>query len=255
MASIFDLFTAPAQNQNPAPVLDTNQQPQPGNLPANAPDGAQQTVNTAANGVVPPQGDTGENNSDSPLDQFKDLWENKPDSESTDTSPAALDPNKLQEVISKADFSKGVNAEVLAKIAAGGEDATAAFAQAMNTVAQQVMLQSTLANNKLIEQQVQAAVESQNSQIPELLKKQALSNSLHEANPVFNNPAVKPVMEAVQAQLVAKNPNATPAELAKMTQDFVTVMGEALVPKTEPTANPNGEQNVEDWEKFLGFPG
>lgn len=248
---IFDIFNTKPVATNDQGAQSTQQQQttaQPGNLPADAPAAPASSAGTANNGVVPANVPEAEN-SNSPLDQFKDLWEPVATEGEENSPPAALDPNKLSEVISKADFSKSINAENLAKISEGGEAAQAAFVESMNAVAQQVMMQATLASNKMIEQQVSQAIAAQEAKIPKLLKKQNLSESLSTTNPTFANPAVKPVIDAVQSQLAAKYPNASTAELTQMAQNFVSVMSESLSPKPEAEANP-AEQGT-DWEKFL----
>ena len=249
---IFDMFTsntaAPAQQQQ-----SVDNAGNPGNLPDTNPnDATLQNTSTAPNGVVP---DNAQNEQDqpeknSPLDQFSNLWEPVENKDGNET-PAALDSAKLQEVISKADFSSALSPENLAKIAAGGEEATTAFAESMNSVAQQVLFQATLAANKMTEQAVEQAMAKQASSIPEILKKQMLSNTLADSNPVYSNPAIKPVLEAVTSQLAAKHPNATPIELAEMAQNFVSVMGEALAPKPPAGTNNQTQQEDFDWSKFL----
>lgn len=253
--SIFDLFSSGKPENQPAPAATPNPQTpaNPGNLPEGSGSGNPGSKTADANGVVPPNaldGDkSGENNSNSPLDQFKDLWEPIKNEEGK-SAPPALDPKKLQETIGKVDFSKVIPAENLQKITAGGEDAVAAFAQSMNAVAQQVMLQSTLASNKLIENAVSAAIDQQTKNLPKLVKDQNLSESLNSANPLFSNPAVKPIIEAVKSQLSAKYPNASTAELTTMAQNYVTVMGESFAPKVaEPQAKGS---NTIDWDVLMG---
>jgi len=248
---LFDLFTsAPAQQQQPAQQSAQQQQPPtaaaPGNIPDQTTSATQANQATAPNGVVPAGA------SDSPLEQFKDLWntahvDGKEGAANKQQAPT-ITPEALQQVVSKVDFSKTLTPDMLAKVAAGGEDAQSAFAQAMNQVAQQVMIQSTLVNNKLTEQAVAAAIANQQASIPELLRTQAASDHLKTTNPLFSNPAVKPIIEATQAQLIQKFPQATPAELTKMTQDYILAMGNAFAPQTP--VNSNGPQEV-DWEAFL----
>lgn len=243
----------------PAPANQTPPAAQvtPGNLPAAPEVVAQATPNTAPNGVVP--GSEGLNTPapapaapESPLDPFKTLWDTSPNAKETPNAPAVLDPAKLQELIGKADFSNTLTQENLDLIAQGGEGAVTAFTQSMNAVGQQVMLQSTLAADKMVRQAVEAATAAQAAQLPELLKQLNLKNTLQDSNPLYSDPAVKPVMDAVQAQLVTKFPDATPAQLAEMTQNFVKAMGSQLNPAQTPTANknPDGSDQV-NWDKFM----
>lgn len=256
--SVFDIFTknaTPAQQpqepQQPAPQEPAQQQQQaapqePGGIPNQQPSSHQPTTGQEPNGSIPNNPDTTVN---SPLDQYKDLWQNDPNSKSSDPNPSQpLDAAKLREVISKANFSNTLNQETLAQIAQGGEGATKAFADSMNEVARQVMMQATLASDKLTDQRIKAALEAHQAKLPEMLRTQSLRNNLSDTNPLFKNPAVKPVMEAVQTQLATKNPDATPAELAEMTQNFIRVMGESFAPAPPKT---NDQFSDTDWEKFL----
>lgn len=234
---LFDMFSTQPQNTPPADPA-ANPPAQPGNLPANPQGGTDP--------VVPGQ-NTPPAVGDDPLAQFKDIWE--PTNNEGTADPNApllpLDPTKLTEVVKKAQFTGGITPEMMQQVAAGGEEAVAAFQQAMNSVAQNVMMQSTLASNKMIEAAVRKAVNASEAKIPSLLNKQQTLQS----NPLFSNPAIKPVFEAVHSQLAAKNPTASPAELAQMTQDFITAVGGAFAPKADPSQQP-GNDNF-DWEAFL----
>ena len=232
---MFDMFTAKPVETPATPTPAT-----PGNIPANVDPNTPAAPGNPAAPVVPAI-------PDSPLDQFKTLWEPIPTKEGDIPSgPVPLDPVKLQEIVSKADFTKALNPENIAAITAGGEGASKAFIDSLNLVAQQVLMQSTMAANQMTEHAISAALANQATAIPNMIKAQSLSSNLN-SNPIFTNPAVTPIMEAVKAQLLAKNPDATAAQLTEMTQNFVTVLGEAFTPKV---AAPESADTV-DWGKFL----
>lgn len=244
--SLFDMFSKPTEPAAPTPATPTPTPTpaNPGNIPPNvdpnatpAP-GSPATPATPAKPAVP----------DSPLDQFSSLWEPVTNENGDTSTPDTLDPAKLQELVKSANFTSGLNPESLAAIQAGGEGAVTAFTDSLNTVAQQVLMQATLAANQMQEHKIKTELEKQAATIPDMIRSQSLSNNLKTANPVFSNPAVTPIMEAVQSQLAAKNPNATADELTVMTQDFVSVLGEAFSPKA-PSETPASEDI--DWSKFL----
>lgn len=243
--SIFNLFgggntSTPAAPATPDPSKPAN--------PGNAPDTPSPTaVDDVSKGA--PATETASDKPASPLDQYKDIWEAKPNDNSK-AQPMVIDPAKVAEVMKNADFSSAMSQDNLAKIAAGGEDAVQAFASTINEVARQVMTQSTLVTNKMIEQQVAQAMEASQAQIPGLVKKQTLAANLSQSNPVFANPAVKPVIEAIQTQLSNKYPDASAAELTDMAQQFVTTMAESLLPQ-QTTTPQQGAADGMDWEKFL----
>lgn len=188
----------------------------------------------------------------SPLDEFKTLWDTPTIEDGKQpVTQKPLAAEDIQKIVAKTDFSQGITADTLAAITEGGDGAATAFAKAMNVVAQQVMVQSTLVNNKLTEQAVAAAVKQQQLAIPDLLRNQADSDHLKTTNPLFSNSAIKPVIDATQAQLRQKFPNATPAEITTMTQNFIVTMGAEFAPKAQVN---DGVDAGTDWEAFLAPP-
>lgn len=245
--SILDIFRQPAQPvQQPAP----QQQTPPGNIP-NPTTNVAQPPGAEPNGVIPEVTPTpaAPTEPESPLDPFKDLWETAPIKEGeAPAAPQELTAEALQKTMANANFTSGITPETLTTIQAGGEEATAAFSKAMNEVARQVMVQSTLVGNKLTAKAVEDYKKVSEAAIPDLVRKQVVSNHLNESNPVFQNPAIKPFIEAAQAQLLAKHPTATPAELTNLTSDLMGAIRETFTP---PTPVDPAAPVVQDWEKFL----
>ena len=251
--SIFDIFS-PKPEAPAAPVQQPVPQPVPGgqgNIPP-----VQAVVAEPGNPTAPvtPVAPTAPESpkDDSPLAEFKNLWETKPIDPNAPKPPGPapeLNAEAIQKVIANIDFSKQVTPENLAAISAGGEDAQAAFASAMNSVAQQVMIQATLVNNKLTERAVEQAKTSFQDSLPELLRSQASADHLRTSNPLFSNPAMKPVIEATHSQLLDKFPHATHAEIAKMTENYIVAMGESFAPKA--SVNDNAAAGEVDWDAFL----
>lgn len=261
--SIFDMFKTEAPAATPAaqPNATPNATPaQPaqqqvplnqGNIPA-VPAVVTDPNNPAAPVLESTAGAATPATPDTPLAQFQDLWKdvpNDPNEPAAPAQPAELTAESIQKIVENVDFSQQVTPETLAAITAGGEDASAAFTNAMNEVARQVMVQSTLVNNKLTERAVEQAVKSHTENLPAMLRSQAASDHLVTSNPLFSNPAIKPVIEATQAQLLAKFPTATHAEITEMTQKYIIAMGETFTPQK--AVNDNSESSATDWEAFL----
>ena len=244
MAGIFDIFSPkPAEQAAPqaAPVAPVAT---PGNIPDAATPNAQ-PAQPVAPAVVEPAVP------DSPLAEFSKLWEDAPidPNKPTPTAPTPLDAEAVQKAVAKTDFSQSITPETLAAIAAGGEEAQKAFAQAMNQTAQQVMVQSTMVNEKLTQKAIKDALAANQVTMQDQVRAQAVADHAKTQNPVFSDPAVKPVIEATQSQLIAKFPNATPQEITTMTQNFIIAMGTEFAPK-EPI-NDNSGQDQTDWSKFI----
>lgn len=238
--SILDIFrSTPAPTPAPAQQVPPNQ----GNIPANP------TIATNPDGT-PVVAALPEVKDESPLAPFNNLWEDTPVDPKAPTGPNAYvppTPEDIQTAVAKADFSSKFTPEQLAAVTAGGEGATEALVQLLNTVGQQSLAQSTMVNSKLNAQAMQAAIASEVAKMPELVRAQNAQAHLKDTNPLFDNPAIKPVIAATQQQLQAKFPHATPAELTKMTQDYITAMGETFAPKPAVAAG----IEADDWSDYL----
>jgi len=249
---MFDIFTSPpaveptaavpaAPVVAPAPGTPV----EPGNIPPGA--GIADPNNpTLPLGVVPPV--VAEPVvPELPLDQFKTLWDDVAIDPNAPTPevPVELKAEDIQKAVANANFTQAITPEQMTAISEGGEGAQKAFAEAMNVVAQQVMIQSTLVGNKLTNNAVAKALELERAKIPQMLRDQATTAHLTDTNPIFDNPAVKPIIEQTKAQLLAKNPTATPEQITQMTQDFILAMGEAFAPKA-----PDLAPGETDWTRF-----
>lgn len=271
MSGIFDIFTTkpavvpatpatakpaivaatsvPAQPAQPAAAIPAVAPP--GNIPDKATPSVPQPAGNEPNGVVPEQVPAvAPVVPDSPLAEFSKLWDTAPvDPNKPSTTPAPLDTAAVQKAVAKTDFSTSITPETLTAIAAGGEDAQKAFATAMNQVAQQVMVQSISVNDKLTQKAIKDAMTANQASMQEQVRSLAAHDHLNTTNPLFSNPAVKPVIEATQAQLLLKFPNATAAEITTMTQNYIVEMGKTFAPVE--TINDNSGLDQTDWSKFV----
>jgi len=237
--SILDMFRSPAPAAVPTPV-------QPGNLPAAGrvnPDG---TPAAATNGIVPAASAAPVDSS--PLEQFKDLWDTAPVDPNKKAEPTSftLDPKEVAEIVNKHDFSKAASPEALAAVAAGGEPAVAAMLEIINNLGRQVLTQSTLVGNQLSGQITDRALAAYGTKLPDMIRNQNTANHVKGVNPIMNNPAIQPVIDAARQQLLQKFPNASDAEVGTMLTQYVEAMGAQFAPKTA------AQQAVgQNWEKFL----
>lgn len=226
--------TQPPQGQQPT-------QPQSGvNLPTAG-------VTDPTNPTIPPQKD--------PLEQFKNLWENEQNPQQQQETQfsvySQLDPKKVFESAGRANFTNVVTPELMQAAQQGGEAGVAAMVTAMNAVAQQVFAQSTLATTKLIDNALGKNRDHIIGELPKHITKNLVTNELRTSNPLFNNPAVSPVISALESQFVTKFPNASPSEITKMAQQYILNLGDLFSPKQQPATGPQDNKGQEDWEAFL----
>ncbi len=239
---LFDKFLP---QQTPVPVTPEAQvPPNQGNIPA-APTTVIEPLNPTAPITPAPEA----KEPDSPLAPFEDLWSNTAKPEGTETAaPTEMTQEAIAKVMEGANFSNIMTPELQAKVEAGGADAATAMEAMLNSLGRQALTQSTMISNKLTANAIKEALAAQALTIPDLVRAQSAKNHLIESNPVFSNPAVKPLVDAAQAQFLQKNPNATQSDLTNMTQDLMTAMAETFGPKVTPANEVAGDIN---WEKFL----
>lgn len=220
-------------------------QPAPTNNLQDPPNTQTQTTPvTAPNGVIPEGG-----NEPSPLKQFETVWQTPVEDPNKQNGPAPLTSEQMLEAASKVDFTKVLDQSMLQKITAGGEEAVQALAQILNKQSQTVYGQSTVVAQKLIEKAVSDAEARFTAQIPTLVKKQSLREATALENPAFNNPAVAPFIQAFQSQLAEKFPQASTAELQKMSKEYF--LGAAEIFKPTPRTTQTEAQKGVDWDEYL----
>lgn len=209
--------------------------------------------------AIPKQGE-GEK---APLAEYAKLWENDPTKQPEAPQPFFnADPKKLLEAARTIDFSKQIPAEVLAKVAAGGEGAQAAFSEAINAVTQAAYAQSAHATTKIVEAALTKQMEQVMAKIPDLVRNQAIKENLRAENPLFSNPAVSPMLSMLESQISSKNPTASAAEVNTMAKNFLNEFATAI--GVQQTASQNNQNNNasgnmkktgakgDNWEDFFG---
>ena len=226
----------------------------PGNIPPNTTSTGAATNGAAPNGVLPGTQDSNPKIA-TPMDQFSDLWKNDPiDPNAPAVNKGVLgeiDLNKFIEAAGKIDFTKVVTPEQLQAISAGGDGAMASFAAALNAVAQTTYAQSAYASTKIVEQAMARAKEGFIAELPQHIKKQTVSESLRNDNPMFSNPAVQPIISALEAQLTVKFPQASAGEITTMAKTYVEALGTTFAPKPAAPVGRQGAREETDWSSFL----
>lgn len=260
MSMFSNLLSGSANGQPPAQAPANGQgtqgtAPNPGNIPSNAPNSGVSNANSAPNGTLPGTENTNPKPEATPLDQFSELWKNEPTDPNAPKSNGIfnnVDPKKFMEAAGKIDFTKVITPEQLQAISTGGEGAVQAFASALNSVAQTTYAQSAFAATKITEQAMARARENLLAELPQHIKKQTVSDNLRAENPVFQNPAVQPIISALEAQLTVKFPQASAGEITTMAKQYVEALGSSFAPKPPAsTGGKPGSREETDWSTFL----
>lgn len=240
--SILNTIFGNGNQQQPAPQ-PAPQQPNP------APEGA------AANPTIPNDANTphqtGEQGEQiqSPLDNYKDLWDNF-GKQGDDGAMLTFDRDKLGEIANKMNFANSINDEQLQSINAGGEQATKAMLEIMNTIARNAYMNSTETTTHLLNNALKNSKEDIFSKLPEHIKRMNVSDSLTKENPMFNNPAVKPILSALETQLTAKYPNASADEITNHAKQYLSSLAGVFNPESNKPKQPSVPAE-QDFSSFL----
>lgn len=251
MEKIFGAFN---QNQQQNQQNQQNQNQQQG-TPV-TPQGSQIPPNAGAtdpnNPTVPPGGNTTPTTPESPLKDFATIWEPNVNAKPDEPLFGNVDPNKLMEAARKTNFSGAITKDMMIKIQAGGQEGAEAFQQGMNAVAQTVFANSALATTKIVEQALEKQRKSFEEKLPGIIKQHAVSDSLRNENPIFNDPAVAPLIKAMEHQFAQKYPNATASELTQHAKTYIAGLGTVFSPQTKEDTNKTQTADETDWSKFFG---
>lgn len=236
--AIFDIFR-PAQPQQPAPQAPENQHIQ--NNP---------TVPTSQNS--PTQQPTPDNPApESPVANFAELWKMEP-TQANQSPNFRIDPQQLSKVTSSMNFAKSVSRDELAKVAQGGEEAVGAMVNILNQVGREIFGMGAQFSSHMTEQGYNTAQTALNTGIPNLVKKQVTQNELFQANPKLKEPALQPLVMAIQSQITQKYPNATPQEINGMVDQYFTeVVGKSFAKET--SQDQSGKSNTAAGFDFSSF--
>lgn len=172
-------------------------------------------------------GKTGEG--ESPLANFSELWkiDDKNKGGELSLSPTFnIEPAKLAEAAKTLDFAKVVSPEVATK-ALGGD--AQAFAAALNAVTQAAYTHSAVSTAKIVEAALAKQAQQFQQYLPNEVRKLQVSEQVRSDNPIFNDPAVAPMLDMLKAQLTEKFPTAPAAEISSQAQKFLSGFAEAVV--------------------------
>lgn len=165
---------------------------------------------------------------DDPMADFDSLWEpNKNEKGEVivkDNTPKsylpAVDQKKLQEMVDKMDFTKGLTSEEIEAVKAGGEGALGAFANMINRAGRQAFTTSFQAATRLSEQGVAKAHDRFMEGIPAHVREMMVDEGINSDIGITQNPAFAPLVRQVKAQFLEKFPKATPNQVRKGVKQY-----------------------------------
>jgi hypothetical protein len=186
----------------------------------------------------------------SPLAKYTDLWKTDPNAKPDAPFSFNSDPAKLLDTAKTVDFTKVISPELQARITAGGADAQTAMMEAMNGVAQMSFAQSAHASAKIVESALQAQEDRFKEMLPQLIKQHSVADSFRNDNPLLTDPALAPMVGALQVQFTKQYPQATAAEIKSHVNDFLNGAADKIH-SSRPQPKAAVVKKTEDWERFF----
>lgn len=254
--SLMDIFAgfrggSSTASQAAAPGAQTSNPTVPGTP---APGSVQQGQSVAA---IPNPG-TGEA---SPLDNYKDLFDNKGTvtAAPTLTPSINIDPSKIMESAKGLDFSKSLDPTMMSNALKGD---SVAMGNLLNQVAQNTFAQSAAATLTIVQKAMTEQESNFNKTVmPDILRREAIRSEVRSENPLYQNPAVIPLLETLERGLLAKFPTASPQEIKTHARTYFSELAESVVKadggtvmrKESGNVSPTSQKATEtDWMNWSG---
>lgn len=243
----------PQQPVNPDPAASANPDPSKNN--ALVP-GDSTAKSDGTHPAFPKAGDGDK----SPLENFKDLWDKsdkdaKPLDQLVTGVSIPTDPNKILEAAKQVDFTKAIPADLLKKASEGD---SSALGQVINHAAQLGYAQSTASTAKIIEAALGTqAKKFREEVIPEVMRRERASQAIQTENAaLYEDPAIKPMVEMLEQRFTAKYPTSPASEITKMAKEYLSGFATKVVAGSgkqivEPTTSTTKAAPETDWEKFF----
>lgn len=195
--------------------------------------------------------------SEDPLEKFSTIWDKDPKALAKPNPVPNIKPTseQLNAAVAGLDFTKTVAPELMEKALKGD---TASLMQVINTTAQQTLAAASGTTANIVTEALTAMNKKYEDEIiPGILRAHNSRTEISKANPIFDDPASKPMLAYFEAQLQSKFPTATAAEHAEMakeylvgfTQKFAKGEGKELTDIPKAPVNAKGETDWDAWFK------
>lgn len=204
----------PAQIQQTQPMQPTQpSQPQNATVPGNG--------EARSDGTGPGAFPAAKTGSEDPLEKFSSIWDKDPKAPAKPNPVPNIKPTseQLNAAVAGLDFTKTVAPELMEKALKGD---TASLMQVINTTAQQTLAAASGTTANIVTEALTAMNKKYEDEIiPGILRAHNSRTEISKANPIFDDPASKPMLAYFEAQLQTKFPTATPSEHAEMAKEYL----------------------------------
>lgn len=241
-------------------------QPSTPNTPHGSPSaGAQNNNGQPANSQVAQQnnGQQGQQQQQqqqqtNPLDQFTSFFQSQQNNGGQDSTQnggqpakpnydgfiAPWDTNTVSQRAQQLDFTRGMNPEIIQK-ALGGDPQ--AFMEAMNHVARQAFIGSTQAAHGFADRATKTGLERFSGSLDDRFREYGVRNQTVGTNPIYDHPAVKPMVDALKFQIASSDPKLSPEQVAKKVDEYFNTMGNSFTTQSQQSQSATTQSKEPDW--------
>lgn len=190
-----------------------------------------------------------------PLDAFKFLVDNKGAADGEGDAGKQITFNKSSEVLTpealsalsqKLDFSSAISDASLEALKAGKPEA---LINVMNDIARASYTAALQHSGALSDSILDARFTGLSKKLPSSIGEVLTEHGLKENIAGFDNPIVKEGMKGIADRVRLAHPDATPKEVAKMTQDYFTALASVINPQSSNTDIKNAAVDI-NWIEY-----
>lgn len=248
--NIMSVFQGGGAQQPAQPAQQPSQQApvsDPGAISALNPAGAPPTAGANPNSQQHQNpGTQTSSEAQSPLDQFKDLFNIEQDPKAPAEDPNAswfnLDQDKMLEAANKVSFTNVPQFGELAQKALSGD--TEALGNLLDTVLRGAYVRNAMLAGTISEKAGRAALERISNELPNKVRDISSQESVAQLNPMFQHPAMRPMVDSLRQQIQRKYPDASSKEIANLTNEYLSTISKQMAASQEP--DPTDRRKAEE---------
>ena len=206
-----------------------------------------------------PSGAATDDGTKSPLADFESLFTidkpkegDAPAPEGLDDPLINIDAEALGKVVAQQKFVTDGMRESMAKALQGDEGA---MMDLLNAFGRQIFSKAATLNTTVANQSGRELATRLERHLPAKFRELGAKDQVVSKNQLFSDPALAPVVQSIQSQVLRKYPDATPAQVADMVSNYLTTVSKTLAGNSDdPTDRRKpGTQETQDFAAFFGF--
>lgn len=126
-----------------------------------------------------------------------------------------------------------------------------AFTDYNNAMMQNMYVQLLTQTSGISEKIAREGINRLKDTIPNTVRSISTTSNLQKQNPIFTDPAAKPMVDMVRAQVELKNPTATPEQVTEQVAKYFTDFAGVIAPKAQTVETPNPYGGTTDYQNFF----